>query len=289
MTDRIWLPTNGHNLNPSAVRAFKTLGVTFCVAPDHGVLDSATWQLLGVEVHPTMVEAKPTIVVSFDIVPSNDLMNQCRAVGAQLWTWIHPEAHPDRIQHALKIGLKMVGLDVVLNERGERIFSTTGLTCRNAARYGVALASPKTLTPRTVMLGAGHTAAATIKELYHHGVVVETPPKNGLREWLIPRLPEIDLLFNGIDLPSATKGLTHIVTRADVATMKPGSVIVDLTVDYAGLGPIETLRPTYGDHPAYVEEGVVHACYWGWPHLTMCEADSSYFLALFTYYSGRQA
>ena len=41
-----------------------------------------------------------------------------------------------------------------------------------------------------------------------------------------------------------------------VATMEPGSVIVDVAVDQGGC--IETVRPTTHDHPTFVEHGVVH-------------------------------
>jgi alanine dehydrogenase len=47
-----------------------------------------------------------------------------------------------------------------------------------------------------------------------------------------------------------------LVSRATVAQMKPGSVIIDVAVDQGGC--IETLRPTSHTNPVYVESGVVH-------------------------------
>ncbi len=49
-----------------------------------------------------------------------------------------------------------------------------------------------------------------------------------------------------------------IVSREMVASMKPGSVVVDVAVDQGGC--IETTRPTTHSDPTYVEEGVVHYC-----------------------------
>src|ERR687890_1595268 len=49
-----------------------------------------------------------------------------------------------------------------------------------------------------------------------------------------------------------------IVTRDMVASMRDGSVIVDVAVDQGGC--IETSRPTTRSDPTYVEEGVVHYC-----------------------------
>jgi alanine dehydrogenase len=40
--------------------------------------------------------------------------------------------------------------------------------------------------------------------------------------------------------------------------MRPGSVLVDIAIDQGGCA--ETSRPTTHDHPAYVEEGVIHYC-----------------------------
>jgi len=40
--------------------------------------------------------------------------------------------------------------------------------------------------------------------------------------------------------------------------MKPGSVIVDISIDQGGC--IETSRPTTHASPTFVEEGVVHYC-----------------------------
>jgi alanine dehydrogenase len=49
-----------------------------------------------------------------------------------------------------------------------------------------------------------------------------------------------------------------IVTRDMVASMRDGSVIVDVAVDQGGC--IETSRATTHSDPTYVEEGVVHYC-----------------------------
>ncbi len=48
----------------------------------------------------------------------------------------------------------------------------------------------------------------------------------------------------------------HVMTRAMVAQMEPGSVVVDISVDQGGC--FETTRPTTWKEPTYVEEGVTH-------------------------------
>lgn len=50
----------------------------------------------------------------------------------------------------------------------------------------------------------------------------------------------------------------HILTRAHLASMRPGSVLVDVSIDQGGIA--ETSRPTTHSDPFYVEEGIVHYC-----------------------------
>ena len=50
----------------------------------------------------------------------------------------------------------------------------------------------------------------------------------------------------------------HILTREHLRSMRPGSVLVDVSIDQGGIS--ETSRPTTHSEPFYVEEGVVHYC-----------------------------
>ena len=49
-----------------------------------------------------------------------------------------------------------------------------------------------------------------------------------------------------------------LVTREMIASMRPGSVVVDIAIDQGGC--FETSRPTTHSEPTYVEEGVIHYC-----------------------------
>jgi alanine dehydrogenase len=49
-----------------------------------------------------------------------------------------------------------------------------------------------------------------------------------------------------------------LVSREMVASMRPGSVIVDVAIDQGGC--VETARPTTHSEPTFVEEGVIHYC-----------------------------
>ncbi len=50
----------------------------------------------------------------------------------------------------------------------------------------------------------------------------------------------------------------HVVTRAMVERMKPGSAIVDVSIDQGGC--VETSRPTTLADPTFVHKGVTHFC-----------------------------
>jgi alanine dehydrogenase len=67
---------------------------------------------------------------------------------------------------------------------------------------------------------------------------------------------EADLVIGGVLIPGATA--PRIVTRAMVAQMKKGAVIVDVAIDQGGC--VETARPTSHSNPSYVVDGVVHYC-----------------------------
>jgi alanine dehydrogenase len=67
---------------------------------------------------------------------------------------------------------------------------------------------------------------------------------------------EADLVIGGVLVPGATA--PRIVTRAMVAQMRKGAVIVDVAIDQGGC--VETAKPTSHSNPSYTVDGVVHYC-----------------------------
>jgi alanine dehydrogenase len=65
-----------------------------------------------------------------------------------------------------------------------------------------------------------------------------------------------DVLIGAVLVPG-TKA-PKLVSREMIASMRPGSVAVDIAIDQGGC--FETSRPTTHSDPVYVEEGVVHYC-----------------------------
>jgi alanine dehydrogenase len=67
---------------------------------------------------------------------------------------------------------------------------------------------------------------------------------------------DADLVIGAVLIPGAKA--PKLITRSLVKRMKPGSAIVDISIDQGGCA--ETSRPTTHRQPIYVEEEVVHYC-----------------------------
>ena len=63
-----------------------------------------------------------------------------------------------------------------------------------------------------------------------------------------------ELLIGAVLLPGAKAPM--LVTEEMIATMAPGSVVIDVAVDQGGC--IETIRPTSHSNPTYTKHGVIH-------------------------------
>jgi alanine dehydrogenase len=70
------------------------------------------------------------------------------------------------------------------------------------------------------------------------------------------RLPDVDLVVGAVLVHGAKA--PHVITRDQLKLMKPGSVLVDVSIDQGGC--FETSRPTTHAEPTYVVDGVVHYC-----------------------------
>ncbi len=65
-----------------------------------------------------------------------------------------------------------------------------------------------------------------------------------------------DVLVGAVLVPGERAPV--VVTREMVRSMKPRSVIMDISIDEGGC--VETSRPTTHDRPTFIEEGVIHYC-----------------------------
>ncbi|HEY2657661.1 MAG TPA: alanine dehydrogenase, partial [Solirubrobacteraceae bacterium] len=70
------------------------------------------------------------------------------------------------------------------------------------------------------------------------------------------RLPDIDLVIGAVLVHGARA--PHVITRAQLALMKPRAVLVDVSIDQGGC--FETSRPTTHSDPTYEVDGITHYC-----------------------------
>jgi alanine dehydrogenase len=69
-------------------------------------------------------------------------------------------------------------------------------------------------------------------------------------------LPSMDLVIGAVLIAGAKA--PRVITRAQLATMKKGAVLVDVAIDQGGC--FETSRPTTHSDPTYEVDGITHYC-----------------------------
>ena len=67
---------------------------------------------------------------------------------------------------------------------------------------------------------------------------------------------QADMVIGAVLIPGAAA--PKLVSRAQLSTMKPGAVVVDVAIDQGGC--FETSRATTHQDPIYVVDGIVHYC-----------------------------
>ncbi len=116
----------------------------------------------------------------------------------------------------------------------------------NAAQMAIGMQADVTVLdrdPATLERLSSHFGAA-IRCIYSTRAAVETEVLGA------------DLVIGAVLVPGASA--PRLVSRSIVARMRPGSVLVDVSIDQGGC--FETSRPTTHAVPTYVEEGTVHYC-----------------------------
>ncbi|MFQ5790660.1 MAG: alanine dehydrogenase [Acidobacteriota bacterium] len=87
---------------------------------------------------------------------------------------------------------------------------------------------------------------------FHGRVVTMAAHQQNLRK----AVSFADVLIGCILIPGGRT--PRLITREMVRSMRPGSVIVDISIDQGG--SVETSRPTTLRDPTFVEEGIIHYC-----------------------------
>ncbi len=205
-----------------------------------------------------------------------------------LFTYLHLAAEPKLTEALVTSGITALAYETVTTADGRLPLLTPmsviagRLSVQFGARYlerqqggrGVLLGGIPGVSPGTVLiLGGGVVGTEAAKMAVGMGARVQIVDINldqlayletlfGSRVELLYSSPsqiealvsQADLLIGAVLIPG--RKTPTLVSKPMVATMRPGSVIIDVAVDQGGC--IETLRPTSHSQPTYIESGVLH-------------------------------
>jgi alanine dehydrogenase len=210
--------------------------------------------------------------------------------GQILYTYLHLAPDPDQTAALLKSGAICIAYETItgpggglpllapMSEVAGRMSIQAGAAHLEKSKggMGVLLGGVPGVAPAdVVILGGGVVGTHALQMAVGLGARVTVLDKN------IDRLRELDLLFSnrigtlyssahsveeavlaadlvigGVLIPGAAA--PKLVTRAMVARMKKGAVVVDVAIDQGGC--FETSHATTHADPTFVVDGVVHYC-----------------------------
>jgi len=207
-----------------------------------------------------------------------------------LFTYLHLAADKEQTEGLMRSGAVAIGYETVTDARGGlpllapmsevagRMAVQVGAHCLEKEQGGIGVllgGVPGVPAAKVVILGGGVSGTNAARMAMGMEAYVTVIDKS------LPRLYELDLQFGAQlhTLFSTVETIEREVTAADlvigavlvpgsaapklvsrqlVRAMKPGAVIVDISIDQGGC--FETSRPTTHAAPTYVEERVVHYC-----------------------------
>ncbi len=210
--------------------------------------------------------------------------------GQVLFTYLHLAPDPEQTKGLMASGCTAIAYETVtdaagglpllapMSEVAGRMAVQVGARCleKEAGGAGILLSGVPGVAPgRVVVIGGGvvgSNAARIANGMRAHVTVLDRNPRvlqaldiefNGLVDTLFATRDAIeravldaDLVIGAVLVPGAAA--PRLVSRATVARMRPGSVMVDVAIDQGGC--FETSRPTTHAEPTYVVDGVVHYC-----------------------------
>ena len=281
-------------LSPYAVNRLAHYGHTVLVEKNAGLtarFSDAEYEAAGAQIVYSNEEAykRADIVCRVGVLSKEEL--DLLKPGLVICAFHHLAVAPREIVHRLaELESTIIGYEIIRDARGDRqvlapMSEMAGqMAVHIAAHYlqnqaggrGILLGIvPGVAPPTVVILGAGavgHSAARQALASGAHVIVVDedlTKLRTLSREFSgqvvtavagiaqLERFTSIaDVLVGAVLIPGAHSPI--LVTEDMVRGMKPGSVILDLSIDQGGC--VETSRPTTLDDPTFVVHNVTHYC-----------------------------
>jgi alanine dehydrogenase len=217
---------------------------------------------------------------------------ECRLLrpGQTLFTYLHLAADPEQAKALMASRATAIAYETVtapdgtlplltpMSEVAGRMSVQVGASCLQKANggLGVLLGSVPGVAPAKVVILGGGVSGTNAAE-----IAVGVRADVTVVDRSLKRLRELDALFGGRlkTVASTTEAVEALVVQADlvigavlvagaaapklvtremVRKMKPGAVLVDISIDQGGC--FETSRPTTHAEPTFVVDSVVHYC-----------------------------
>lgn len=196
----------------------------------------------------------------------------------------------ENVEWLMKLGTTLIGYEVIRDEAGDipvldPMSEMAGqMAIPIAAHYlqteaggrGVLVGNIAGVPPPTVLiLGAGTVGTAAARSAVGQGVHVIVLDDDMRKLWTLHRrlsgrvvtalaTPDnlarytsmADVVIGAVLIPG--ERAPFLVTEEMVRAMKPGSVVLDISIDQGGC--VETSRPTTLGDPVFMAHGVIHYC-----------------------------
>ena len=219
-------------------------------------------------------------------------LNECRMLktGQVLFTYLHLAADPEQAAALVKSGVTAIAYETVTADNGSLPLLTpmsavAGRLSIQAGAYALQKANggrgvllggvPGVKAGQVLIIGGGVSGAhaaemavglgaqVTILDLssdrlnelsnkFGDKVSTRVSSKELIKELVI----ESDLVIGAVLVAGAAA--PKLVTKEHVKQMRPGSVMVDISIDQGGC--FETSKPTTHAEPTYIVDDVVHYC-----------------------------
>lgn len=281
------------SVTPDGVRALRQAGHEIVVEPSAGVgsgYSDDNYQSAGA----TLARSKEQLFERSTLIVKvkEPLLSECALFrpGHVLFTYLHLASLPELTKTLLDTKVTAIAYETIEAKDGtlpmlKPMSEIAGrMSVQIGARYlektqggrGLLLAGVPGVEPgKVVVLGAGVVGSAatriavgmgaqvtvinldlerlrSLDELYCGRIVTRASTPAAIEESVMAA----DLVIGAVLVPGARA--PKLVSRALVARMKPGSVVVDVAVDQGGC--FETTKPTTHSDPVYVVDGVLHYC-----------------------------
>jgi alanine dehydrogenase len=281
-------------LTPGGVQTLVSLGATVYVERNAGALSYFTddeYQAAGGTIAYSSEEVISRSDIVLKIAPPTDAELNFLRDGQTLFSALHLAiAKRKTIETLLNKHITAIAHELIENANGDLPIVQTmaeiagQISIQVAAHYlqtreggrGVLLGSiPGVPAADVLILGAGTVGRTAARVALGLGAKVMIIDKNisrlreveNLFQWRVETaisdqytiehaVKEADVVIGAVLLKG--EKTPHLVSENLVKQMKPGSVIVDISIDQGGC--VETSRPTTLLDPTYIVHGVVHYC-----------------------------